>query len=40
MTKVVRSNLRIRLGDTVTISNLPDLKFAKSVQIKFTQINT
>jgi len=33
MTKVVRSNLRIRLGDTVTISNLPDLKFAKSVQI-------
>ena len=33
MTKVVRSNLRLRLGDPVTISPMPDVKFAKSVQV-------
>jgi len=33
MTKVVRSNLRLRLGDTVTIEALPDIKYAKSVSV-------
>jgi transitional endoplasmic reticulum ATPase len=32
MTKVVRSNLRLRLGDTVDVSAFPNVKFAKSVQ--------
>jgi transitional endoplasmic reticulum ATPase len=33
MSKVVRSNLRVRLSDTVTVSAMPDIKFAKSVQV-------
>ena len=33
MTKVVRSNIRLRLGDTVTVTSMPDVKFAKSVQV-------
>ncbi len=33
MTKVVRSNLRLRLGDAVTITALPELKSAKNVQV-------
>jgi transitional endoplasmic reticulum ATPase len=33
MTKVVRSNLRLRLGDAVTITALPDVKYAKNVQV-------
>ena len=32
MTKVVRSNLRVRLSDAVTVTALPDIKFAKSVR--------
>jgi len=33
MTKVVRSNLRLRLGDAVDVSILPDCQIAKSVQV-------
>lgn len=33
MTKVVRSNLRLRLGDAVTITALPEVKYAKNVQV-------
>jgi transitional endoplasmic reticulum ATPase len=33
MTKVVRNNLRVRLGDAVTISALPDVKYAKTVHV-------
>jgi transitional endoplasmic reticulum ATPase len=33
MTKVVRSNLRLRLGDTVDITAFPNVKFAKSIQV-------
>ena len=33
MSKVIRSNLRLRLGDTVSITALPDVKFAKTVTV-------
>jgi transitional endoplasmic reticulum ATPase len=33
MSKVIRSNLRLRLGDAVDVSAMPDVKFAKSVQV-------
>lgn len=33
MSKVARSNLRVRLGDVVTISSLPDVKAAKSISV-------
>jgi transitional endoplasmic reticulum ATPase len=33
MTKVVRSNLRLRLGDTVDVSAFPNVKYAKTVQV-------
>lgn len=33
MTKVIRSNLRLRLGDSVTIQAMNDIKFAKSVTV-------
>lgn len=33
MTKVVRKNLRVKLGDTITISALKDVKYAKTVQV-------
>ena len=33
MTKVMRSNLRLRLSDPVKIQAFPDVKFAKSVQV-------
>lgn len=33
MTKVTRSNLRLRLSDPVKIEAMPDVKFAKSVQV-------
>jgi len=33
MSKVVRSNLRLRLGDSVTVKAFPDVKFAKTVQV-------
>eukprot|EP01041_Mallomonas_annulata_P001272 gene1272-2458_t len=33
MTKVTRSNLRLRLGDTVTVTAFPDVKFAKSITV-------
>merc|ERR1711991_328812 len=33
MSKVIRSNLRLRLGDTVSVSALPDVKYAKTVQV-------
>jgi transitional endoplasmic reticulum ATPase len=33
MTKVLRSNIRVRLSDSVTITALPDVKFAKSVTV-------
>ena len=33
MTKVVRSNLRVRLGDTVELSKFTDVATAKSVQV-------
>jgi transitional endoplasmic reticulum ATPase len=33
MTKVVRKNLRVKLGDSVTVSALKDVKFAKTVQV-------
>ncbi|KAJ1437756.1 cell division control protein [Ochromonadaceae sp. CCMP2298] len=33
MTKVIRSNLRLRLGDVVTVSALPDVKVAKTIEV-------
>mmetsp|Transcript_16740 Transcript_16740/g.28385 ORF Transcript_16740/g.28385 Transcript_16740/m.28385 type:complete len:885 (+) Transcript_16740:91-2745(+) len=33
MTKVVRSNIRLRLGDTAVITPMPDIKFAKKVLV-------
>ena len=33
MSKVVRSNLRVRLSDTVSVAAMPDIKFAKSVSV-------
>jgi len=33
MTKVMRSNLRLRLSDPVRVEAFPDVKFAKSVQV-------
>lgn len=33
MSKVTRSNLRLRLGDTVTVTALPDVKFAKTIHV-------
>jgi transitional endoplasmic reticulum ATPase len=33
MSKVIRSNLRLRLGDSVTINAKPDIKFAKTIQV-------
>eukprot|EP01038_Epipyxis_sp_PR26KG_P009016 gene9016-12160_t len=33
MTKVTRSNLRLRVGDTVSITALPDIKEAKSIVV-------
>jgi transitional endoplasmic reticulum ATPase len=33
MTKVIRSNLRLRLGDPVTVKPMPDVKYAKSIQV-------
>jgi transitional endoplasmic reticulum ATPase len=33
MSKVVRSNLRLRLGDSVNVKPFPDVKFAKTVHV-------
>ena len=33
MTKVARGNLRLRLGDVVTVSSLPDVKTAVSIEV-------
>jgi transitional endoplasmic reticulum ATPase len=33
MSKVLRSNLRLRFGDTVTIQASPDVKFAKTIHV-------
>ena len=33
MNKVVRSNLRVRLGDVVSIHQCPDVKYGKRVHI-------
>ena len=33
MTKVIRSNVRLRLGDTVDITPFPNVKYAKAVQV-------
>ena len=33
MNKVVRSNLRVRLGDVVSVHQCPDVKYGKRVHI-------
>jgi len=33
MNKVVRSNLRVRLGDVVSVHQCPDIKYGKRVHI-------
>lgn len=33
MNRVVRSNLRVRLGDVVSVHQCPDVKYGKSVHI-------
>ncbi len=33
MSKVIRSNLRLRLGDTVTVTAFPDVKYAKTLHV-------